>query len=124
MASADSKDFYVILGIEREATADQIKSAYRKCALQWHPDRNPDNKTEAEANFRAASEAYSVLSDPQKKSVYDRYGAAGLNSRGFDTGFDSSVFTDFQDILGEMFGFEDIGGRRRGRGSRGQRGAD
>ncbi|MGA8036591.1 MAG: molecular chaperone DnaJ [Candidatus Acidiferrales bacterium] len=126
MASADSNDYYVILGIEREASAEQIKSAYRKCAMQWHPDRNPDNKSEAEANFRKASEAYGVLSDPQKRSVYDRYGAAGLNSRGFDTGFDSSVFTDFQDILGEMFGFEDLGGGRRrgGRGARGQRGAD
>ena len=114
MAARDSQDYYVILGIEREASAEQIKSAYRKCAMQWHPDRNPDNKAEAEEKFRLASEAYGVLSDPQKRSVYDRYGAAGLNSRGFDTGFDSSVFTDFQDILGEMFGFEDLGGRRRG----------
>jgi molecular chaperone DnaJ len=125
MPAKDSQDYYVILGVERDASADQIKSAYRKCAMQWHPDRNPDNKTEAEEKFRLASEAYGVLSDQQKRSVYDRYGAAGLNSRGFDTGFDSSVFTDFQDILGEMFGFDDIGGRRRGgRGSRGQRGSD
>ncbi|MGD0307090.1 MAG: molecular chaperone DnaJ [Candidatus Acidiferrales bacterium] len=124
MPARDTQDYYVVLGVERDASADQIKSAYRKCAMQWHPDRNPDNKAEAEEKFRLASEAYGVLSDPQKRSVYDRYGAAGLNSRGFDTGFDSSVFTDFQDILGEMFGFEDIGGRRRGRGSRGQRGAD
>jgi molecular chaperone DnaJ len=126
MASVEI-DYYAILSVEREASADQIKSAYRKCALQWHPDRNPDNKTEAEGKFREASEAYSVLSDPQKRATYDRYGAAGLNSRGFDTGFDASVFTDFQDIIGEMFGFQDVGGnRRRGgqRGSRGQRGAD
>jgi molecular chaperone DnaJ len=126
MASVEI-DYYAILSVEREASADQIKSAYRKCALQWHPDRNPDNKTEAEGKFRQASEAYTVLSDPQKRATYDRYGAAGLNSRGFDTGFDASVFTDFQDIIGEMFGFQDLGGnRRRGgqRGSRGQRGAD
>jgi molecular chaperone DnaJ len=126
MASVEI-DYYAILSVEREASADQIKSAYRKCALQWHPDRNPDNKTEAEGKFREASEAYSVLSDPQKRATYDRYGAAGLNSRGFDTGFDASVFTDFQDIIGEMFGFQDVGGNlRRGgqRGSRGQRGAD
>src|ERR1700721_81105 len=107
MASVEI-DYYAILSVEREASADQIKSAYRKCALQWHPDRNPENKTEAEVNFRAASEAYAVLSDPQKKSVYDRYGAAGLNGRGFDTGFDSSVFTVFQDIIGEMFGFDGV----------------
>jgi molecular chaperone DnaJ len=126
MASVEI-DYYAILSVEREASAEQIKSAYRKCALQWHPDRNPDNKTEAEGKFRQASEAYSVLSDPQKRATYDRYGAAGLNSRGFDTGFDASVFTDFQDIIGEMFGFQDLGGNRRrggGRGSRGQRGAD
>src|ERR1700761_5722489 len=126
MASVEI-DYYAILSVERDASGDQIKSAYRKCALQWHPDRNPDNKTEAEEKFRQASEAYSVLSDPQKRATYDRYGAAGLGSRGFDTGFDASVFTDFQDIIGEMFGFQDLGGnRRRGgqRGSRGQRGAD
>jgi molecular chaperone DnaJ len=126
MASVEI-DYYAILSVEREASVEQIKSAYRKCALQWHPDRNPENKTEAEGKFRQASEAYSVLSDPQKRATYDRYGAAGLNSRGFNTGFDASVFTDFQDIIGEMFGFQDVGGnRRRGgqRGSRGQRGAD
>jgi molecular chaperone DnaJ len=121
-------DYYAILSVERDASGDQIKSAYRKCALQWHPDRNPDNKTEAEEKFRQASEAYSILSDPQKRATYDRYGAAGLNSRGFDTGFDASVFTDFQDIIGEMFGFQDLGGGRSrrggGRGARGQRGAD
>ena len=90
MASVEI-DYYAILSVEREASAEQIKSAYRKCALQWHPDRNPDNKTEAEENFRKASEAYSVLSDPQKRATYDRYGAAGLNSRGFDTGFDAEM---------------------------------
>jgi molecular chaperone DnaJ len=127
MAAANSNDFYAILGVERDASSDQIKSAYRKCAMQWHPDRNPGDK-EAEEKFRQASEAYSVLSDPEKRPVYDRYGAAGLNSRGLDTGFDSSVFTDFQDIIGDLFGINDLGGggRRRGggRGSRGQRGAD
>ena len=96
--------------------------------MKWHPDRNPDNKHEAELNFRSAAEAYSVLSDPQKRSIYDRFGHAGLNSRGFEAGgFNASIFEDFQDILGDLFGFEDIfgGGRRRGgRGQRGQRGAD
>ncbi len=126
MAATNSKDFYEVLGIEREASPEQIKSAYRKAALQYHPDRNPEKKPEAEESFRAASEAYAVLSDPQKRSVYDRYGAAGLGSRGFDTGFNSSIFEEFQDILGGLFGFEDIlgGGRRRGGRQRGQRGAD
>jgi len=129
MASSKQLEFYEVLGVAREASADQIKSAYRKAALQWHPDRNPENKQEAELNFRAAAEAYSVLSDPQKRAVYDRYGHAGLGSRGFESsGFNASIFEDFQDILGDLFGVEDIlgGGRRRGgaRTQRGQRGAD
>jgi molecular chaperone DnaJ len=129
MASSKQLEFYEVLGVAREASPDQIKSAYRKAALQWHPDRNPENKQEAELNFRAAAEAYSVLSDPQKRAVYDRYGHAGLGSRGFESsGFNASIFEDFQDILGDLFGVEDIlgGGRRRGggRAQRGQRGAD
>jgi len=121
------RDYYEVLGVARDADADQIKSAYRKAALKWHPDRNPENKAEAGENFRACSEAYSVLSDSQKRAVYDRYGHAGLSGRGFDPGgFNSSIFEEFQDILGDLFGFEDPlgGGRRRGRGARGQRGAD
>jgi molecular chaperone DnaJ len=126
MAATNSKDFYEVLGVAREASPEQIKSAYRKAALQYHPDRNPEKKPEAEESFRAASEAYAVLSDPQKRSVYDRYGVAGLGSRGFDSGFNSSIFEEFQDILGGLFGFEDVlgGGRRRGGRQRGQRGAD
>src|SRR5580698_10934245 len=123
MSSDTQSDYYVVLGVERDASADQIKSAYRKAALKWHPDRNPENKEEAEVNFRMASEAYSVLSDPEKRPIYDRFGHAGLGSRGFDTGgFNETIFEEFQDILGGMFGFEDAfgGGRRRGRGSRGQ----
>jgi molecular chaperone DnaJ len=120
------QDYYEILGIGRDATGEQIKSAYRKLALKYHPDRSPENKHEAEERFRQASEAYSVLSDPQKRQIYDRYGHAGLGGRGFETDFNSSIFADFQDILGDLFGFEDVfrGGRRRGRGSRGQRGGD
>src|SRR6202451_4591376 len=127
MAATNSKDFYEVLGVTREATAEQIKSAYRKAAMQYHPDRNPEKKEEAEGNFRAASEAYAALSDPQKRSIYDRYGAAGLGNRGFDSGFNSSIFEEFQDILGDLVGFDDVlgGGRRRGgRGAAGgQRGA-
>jgi molecular chaperone DnaJ len=125
---SNPRDYYEVLGLARDASAEQIKSAYRKAALQWHPDRNPDKKSEAEENFRAATEAYSVLSDPQKRGIYDRFGQAGLGSRGFESGgFNSTIFEEFQDIFGDLFGFEDMfggGGRRRGRGSRGQRGAD
>ncbi|MGH9683628.1 MAG: molecular chaperone DnaJ [Candidatus Acidiferrales bacterium] len=126
MASNTQLDYYEVLGVAREASSDQIKSAYRKAALKWHPDRNPD-KQDAEHHFRQASEAYSVLSDPQKRTIYDRFGHAGLGNRGFDaTGFNSSIFEEFQDILGDLLGFDGVfgGGQRRGRGSRGQRGAD
>lgn len=128
MTAETQRDYYEILGVARDASADQIKSAYRKAALKWHPDRNPEKKKDAEENFRRATEAYSVLSDAQKRSVYDRFGHAGLGNRGFEAGgFNATVFEEFQDILGDLFGFEDVfgGGRRRGaRGARGQRGAD
>lgn len=127
MANSTQLDYYEVLGVAREATIEQIKSAYRKAALQWHPDRNPNNKQVAEEKFRQASEAYSVLSDAQKRSVYDRFGHAGLGNRGFDaTGFSSSIFEEFQDIFGDFLGFDQVfgGGGRRGRGTRGQRGAD
>lgn len=129
MASGTKRDYYEILAVVRTATGEQIKSAYRKAALRWHPDRNPENKHEAEHNFREASEAYSVLSDPQKRAVYDRYGHSGLSGGGFEGGgFNASIFEEFQDILGDLFGFEGaFGGARRGgrgRASRGQRGAD
>src|SRR5271155_2440546 len=127
MANGNQADFYDVLGVARDASADQIKSAYRKAALKWHPDRNPENKEEAEINFRMASEAYTVLSDPQKRPVYDRFGHAGLGGRGFEGGgFNSVIFEEFHDILGDLFGFDQAagGGGRRARGSRGQRGAD
>jgi molecular chaperone DnaJ len=123
-------DFYEVLSVTRDASGDQIKSAYRKAALKWHPDRNPEAQPEAEKKFRQASEAYSVLSDPQKRSIYDRFGHAGLSNRGFEsTGFNSTIFEEFQDIFGDLFGFDQVfgggaAGSRRGRGSRGQRGAD
>ena len=107
------------LGVARDASADQIKSAYRKAALQWHPDRNPENKTEAEDNFRQASEAYSVLSDPQKRSdirsLWRTPVLAAADSR--SGGFNATIFEEFQDILGDLFGFEDAfggGASRRG----------
>src|SRR5437762_3400840 len=118
MAKGNQRDYYEVLGIARTAAVDEIKSAYRKAALKWHPDRNPENKSEAEVKFRECTEAYSVLSDAQKRQIYDTYGHAGLSSAGASQGFDSTVFQDFHDIFGDFFGFEDLfggGGSRRGR---------
>lgn len=122
-----AKDYYQILGVPRDASAEDIKKAYRQKALAYHPDRNPGSK-EAEERFKEAAEAYSVLADPEKRAVYDRFGHEGLRGEGFQgfTGFDSSVFEDFEDILGNFFGFgfgDLFGGRssRRGRGRRGGR---
>ncbi|HEV3219321.1 MAG TPA: molecular chaperone DnaJ [Candidatus Acidoferrales bacterium] len=118
------RDYYEILAIVRTCSADEVKSAYRKAALKWHPDRNPESKAGAEEKFREATEAYSVLSDPQKRAAYDRFGHAGVSGMGGDPGFNSTIFEEFQDIFGDFFGFEDLfGGARRG-GSRSQRGAD
>lgn len=114
--STTSRDLYEVLGVARDATTDQIKSAYRKLALNHHPDRNPGN-SEAEQKFREAAEAYSVLSDPEKRSRYDRFGHEGL--RGSPGGFDPNAFVDFADILGDFFGFG-FGGGRRGRQQAGE----
>src|SRR5271170_5948635 len=121
------RDFYEVLGVTKTASIEEIKISYRKAAMQWHPDRNPENKEEAEMRFRECTEAYSVLSDTQKRQIYDTYGHAGLARSGAQTDFNESIFQDFHDIFGDFFGFEDLfgGGRRRG-GARGraQRGAD
>lgn len=112
-----------MLGVDRTASEQELKSAYRKLALQHHPDRNPNNP-DAEERFKEVSEAYAILADSDKRAAYDRYGHAGLGGAG-QGGFDASVFQDFGDIFGEIFGFGDMfggaGGRRR---SRAQRGAD
>ncbi len=120
------RDYYEVLGVSRTSGDQEIKSAYRKLALQYHPDRNPDNP-EAEERFKECSEAYAVLADAEKRARYDRFGHAGVGSaagQGFG-GFDPNVFNDFQDIFGDLFGFGDVfgqgGGRRR---TRAQRGAD
>lgn len=120
------RDYYEVLGVERQATDQQIKSAYRKLALKFHPDRNPGNK-EAEEHFKEAAEAYAVLADPQKRGLYDRFGHAGVASGAAGgAGFDPTIFADFSDIfagLGDVFGFGDLFGARRRRGGP-QRGAD
>ena len=125
MPKSNQRDFYEVLGVSRTATVDEIKASYRKSALKWHPDRNPENKHEAEINFRECTEAYSVLSDQEKRQIYDTYGHAGLSSTGGGVDFNGTIFQDFHDIFGDFFGFEDIlgGGKRRGR-TRAQRGAD
>ncbi len=124
MAKSNQRDFYEVLGVSRTATVDEIKSSYRKAALKWHPDRSPENKQEAEIKFRECTEAYSVLSDQEKRQIYDTYGHAGLSSSGGGVDFNGTIFQDFHDIFGDFFGFEDIlGGSRRGR-TRSQRGAD
>ena len=124
MAKTQQRDYYEILGVSRTASVEEIKSAYRKAALKWHPDRNPENKSEAEVKFRECTEAYSVLSDAQKRQVYDTYGHAGLSGSG-GVDFNNTIFQDFHDIFGDFFGFEDLFGGRGGRRSRrAQRGAD
>jgi molecular chaperone DnaJ len=120
------RDYYEVLGVTKTATDAELKSAYRKQAMKFHPDRNPGDKAAEEA-FKEAAESYAVLADPQKRSMYDRFGHQGVNTGpGGGAGFDPSVFNDFggdfADILGNMFGFGDVfGGRRRGGP---QRGAD
>ncbi|MGB7848956.1 MAG: molecular chaperone DnaJ [Candidatus Acidiferrum sp.] len=127
MARAQQRDFYEILGVSKTASVEEIKSSYRKSALKWHPDRNPENKEEAEIRFRECTEAYSILSDPQKRQLYDTYGHAGLAGATGQPDFNATIFQDFHDIFGDFFGFDDLfggGGRRRGARSRVQRGAD
>jgi molecular chaperone DnaJ len=108
------RDYYEVLGVSRNASEDDIKKAYRKLALQYHPDRNPGNR-DAEEKFKEAAEAYEVLRDPQKREIYDLYGHEGLKGTGF-TGFRGfeDIFTSFSDIFEDFFGFG-TGGRRRRR---------
>jgi len=107
------RDYYEILGVGQSASEDEIKKSYRKLAMQYHPDRNPDN-TEAEELFKEAAEAYEVLSDPAKRDVYNRYGHEGLNGAGYRgfSGFED-IFSSFGDIFGDVFGFN--AGRSRSR---------
>jgi len=117
-------DYYEVLGVSRDASDQELKSAYRKQALKYHPDRNPGDHA-AEEKFKEASEAYQVLSDADKRAVYDRYGHAGLSGQGFGGGnpFGGGVGVDLGDIFGDLFGeMFSVGGSSRG--SRQQRGDD
>jgi molecular chaperone DnaJ len=121
------RDYYEVLGVRREASADEIKKAYRSLALKYHPDRNPQDKAEAEARFKEASEAYQILVDAGKRAQYDRFGhvafdpGAGFGGFDFDFGSGASIF---EDVLGDLFGDFFGGGGQRRRPRRGVRGDD
>lgn len=126
---AEKRDYYEVLGVQKGASAEEIKKAYRKMAIKYHPDKNPGDK-EAEEKFKEAAEAYEVLSDPQKKQRYDQFGHAGMGGAGGFSGGGMSmedIFSQFGDIfggagfdLGDLFG----GGSRGGGGRRVRRGSD
>lgn len=111
------RDYYEVLGVPRDAGSEEIKRSYRKLAMKYHPDKNPGDR-EAEEKFKEAAEAYEVLRDTEKRNIYDRFGHAGLEGRGF-TGFRGfeDIFASFGDIFGDFFGF-----RSGGRGHRANQG--
>jgi molecular chaperone DnaJ len=117
--SVTKRDYYEILSVSRDCDDQTLKTSYRKLALQYHPDRNPDNR-EAEEKFKEAAEAYAVLSDPQKRANYDRFGHQGVNGAGGNGfgGFEGGNFTDLGDLFGDLFG-DIFGGGGRSSRSRG-----
>lgn len=117
---ANKRDYYEVLSVVKSASDQEIKSAYRKLAVRYHPDRNPGD-TQAEEKFKEAAEAYAVLSDPEKRARYDRFGHQVPGGFG---GFDASAFSDFSDILGDLFGLGDVFGGRRWGGGQGMPGSD
>jgi molecular chaperone DnaJ len=123
-ANVIKADYYEVLSVTRTASDQELKTAYRKLAMQYHPDRNPDN-AEAEEKFKECSEAYQVLSDPQKRAAYDRYGHAGVSGVGASNGDPFAGMGDIGDIFGDFFGeMFNVGGNSGRRTSRAQRGRD
>ncbi|MDE5560809.1 MAG: molecular chaperone DnaJ [Bacteroidaceae bacterium] len=128
---AEKRDYYEVLGVQKNASADEIKKAYKKLAIKYHPDRNPDNK-EAEEKFKEAAEAYDVLHDPDKRARYDQFGHAGMGGAGGFGGqsFDmNDIFSMFGDIFGGHMGggfggFSGFGGGGRGRSQQRHQGSD
>lgn len=116
MSQGPKRDYYDVLGVQRGASPDEIKRAYRKMAIEHHPDRNPDNPA-AEERFKEAAEAYSILSDDQKRNQYDRFGHASFGGAG-GAGYDAVDFGSVADILEGLFGDVFSGGRRKKRGPR------
>ncbi len=120
------RDYYEVLGVNRNASADEMKKAYRKLALQYHPDKNPNNK-EAEEKFKEAAEAYEVLSDPEKRQRYDQFGHAGMGNNFGGGGMNmDDIFSNFGDIFGDFFGggFSGFGGGSRRSGRRVNKGSN
>lgn len=129
---AEKRDYYEVLGVEKNASAEEIKKAYRKKAIQYHPDKNPGDK-EAEEKFKEAAEAYEVLSDPQKRQRYDQFGHAGMSGAGGFSGGGftmEDIFSQFGDLFeswgvgGNMGGFSSFFGGGSSRGPRTRRGSD
>ena len=110
------RDYYEVLAVSRTATDQEIKSAYRRLAIKYHPDKNP-NDASAEEKFKEAAEAYSVLSDQEQRKRYDRFGHAGVSSSAGAGTWGAPGFGGIEDILGDLFGFGDVFGGGRG-GSR------
>ena len=115
------RDYYQVLGVPRGASDDDLKKAYRKLAVKLHPDKNPENRAEAEEGFKELSEAYQVLSDAERRGLYDRFGHAAFE-QGAGPGFDFNA--GFEDIIGDLFGDFFGSGRARGGRSRARRGQD
>src|SRR5579885_2883146 len=126
-AGMAKRDYYKVLDVPKSATEAEIKKAYRRLAMKYHPDRNPNDR-EAEERFKEAKEAYEVLSEPSKRAVYDQYGHAGVEASragaaGGASGFGFASAEAFSDVFGDVFG-DIFGGTRRGGASQVFRGAD